>query len=335
VGSPTHVIYGLRVRVEEPMPGLAVAPDDQAAPDVDVALLGTDESPCFGHLSWQATGVLGHTDPWLQKFTARTSKGVFVRLLAQSPFDKAHVRFVISPGGRRVWCNWTPSAEWADIAGVLVKSVLGRVLRLQGRLALHASAVSIGGKAFLILGRQGAGMSTMAAGFRRLGHAVMADDLAALSWTAAGFLVYPGCPELRLRADAAAAYGEPHLMAPLWVTPPPWVDKTRLVLRAPFFERQPRPLAAMVFLQPMPNGVPVLRPLTPQDAMLALVQHVYGGDVLDKTGRSREFQQAGRLVTSVPCWQLQRPDDLTRLPATVKQLTGHVAHLGGHSRDDG
>jgi len=332
VDSLIYVMYGLRVSVPEPIPWLTPTADPERAPDIEIGRLDADGRASLEQASRGATEMPRPLEPWLLKSTCRTPEGLFTELRLQSPTPEISIRFIIGPDGRHVWCGWPPSARWSDVAGVIVKSVMGRVLRLQGRLALHASAVSVGGKALLLLGRQGAGKSTTAAGFHQLGYKVLADDVAAVSETADGHLVHPACPELRLRADAAAVYGEPHLRAPLWMNPPPWVDKTRLLLPDDAFEREPRPLAAIVVLQPCADASPTLTPLKAPQALLNLPPHVYGGDILEASGRRHEFGMLGRLAASVPYLQLRRPNNLSCIPETVGVLTDYVSSSGEPDR---
>jgi hypothetical protein len=332
VDSRIYVMYDLRVSVPVPIAWLTPTADPERAPDIEIGRLDTDVQASLEQVSWAATEMPRPPEPWLLKSTCRTSEGVFTELCLQSPTPEISIRFIIGPDGRHVWCGWPPEARWSDVAGVMVKAVMGRVLRLQGRLALHASAVSVGGKALLLLGRQGAGKSTTAAGFHQLGYRVLADDVAAVSETDHGYLVHPACPELRLRADAAAVYSEPHLRAPLWMNPPPWIDKTRLLLPDDAFESQPRPLAAIVVLQPSAGARPTLTRLTAPQALLNLTQYVYGGDILQASGRRHEFGMLGRLAASVPYLQLQRPDNLSCIPVTVGVLTDYVSSSGEPDR---
>jgi len=73
---------------------------------------------------------------------------------------------------------------------------------------LHASAVSIDGKAAIFLGPRGAGKSTTtAAAFGAEGYSVLEDDVVAIRFDEGVLTVVPGVPQLRLKSDAAAALG--------------------------------------------------------------------------------------------------------------------------------
>ena len=81
-----------------------------------------------------------------------------------------------SPGALAAW-------QWQRL---LIGQVLPLVAALRGLEVLHASAVAHGGLAFALTGDSGAGKSTLAAHLVLLGHALVADDVLAISLTASG-----------------------------------------------------------------------------------------------------------------------------------------------------
>ncbi len=58
---------------------------------------------------------------------------------------------------------WLPPRELGDALGYLLGPVLGLLLRLRGRVCMHASGVVIQGGALLFIGAEGAGKSTTSA----------------------------------------------------------------------------------------------------------------------------------------------------------------------------
>ncbi|MDB5705510.1 MAG: hypothetical protein JWN66_2626 [Sphingomonas bacterium] len=105
----------------------------------------------------------------------------------------------------------------------------GMMLALHGLLPIHGSAVEIGGRAVLLCGASGMGKSSFAAALIGHGARLIADDLTALSFDAAGApCVLPGRTGMRLHRAAAANLGARTGALPptdepdgkLWFTPP-------------------------------------------------------------------------------------------------------------------
>jgi hypothetical protein len=81
-------------------------------------------------------------------------------------------------------------------------NVLAHALAAEGLLALHASAVEVGGRALAIVGPSGAGKSTLAALLCAAGARLVADDVLRVDATDSGAVCYPGSRGLRLRPAA-------------------------------------------------------------------------------------------------------------------------------------
>ncbi len=89
-----------------------------------------------------------------------------------------------------------------------VGNVMACVLSLRGELALHASAVEVGGVALAFLGASGMGKSSLAALLCAAGARLITDDLLRLQRDGQSWRCYAGTGELRLRKSAAAIIGK-------------------------------------------------------------------------------------------------------------------------------
>src|SRR5439155_24208272 len=89
--------------------------------------------------------------------------------MARQAYFKLHysdgTEFIIDRKGTEVWCVWPDTLTLEDAVVYLLGPVLGFVLRLRGITCLHASAISVGDRAVVLLGPAGAGKSTTAAAF--------------------------------------------------------------------------------------------------------------------------------------------------------------------------
>ena len=115
--------------------------------------------------------------------------------------DRASLQFAVDAAGARVWADWSGVVVEPSIASataLLAGPVLGGLLRRRGTTSLHGCAIAIGDGAIVVVGARGAGKSTLAAALAQRGHAVLADDVAALDEHQGGWTVHPGYPRLRL-----------------------------------------------------------------------------------------------------------------------------------------
>jgi hypothetical protein len=227
--------------------------------------------------------------------------------------------FFIAPDGSQVWCTWPEAATVADTAVYLRGPVLGFVLRMRGVLCLHASAIAVRQSAIAIVGAVGAGKSTTAGGFVKLGYSLLADDIAALDAESGRFRVLPGYPRLNLWPDAGEAlYGDtvplPRL-APLGGINN-WWDKRYVELDIDRqFHRTPLPLAAVYVLgeRSTDDDRPRIECLPPKDAFMTLAEGTYVNYALDESMRAKEFRALGQLVRTTPIRLVNPHDHPTRL----------------------
>ena len=155
------------------------------------------------------------------------------------------VEFVVDRKGTRVWARWPGKASLEEVTVYLLGPILGFLLRLRGLTCLHASAIEVDGHALAFMGPPGAGKSTTAAAFARLGYAVLTDDITALEETRERFWVLPASPRLCLWPDSVSAvFGSrealPRLI-PEDSADPAW-DKRWLDLAGPEYLLRSQPL---------------------------------------------------------------------------------------------
>ena len=198
----------------------------------------------------------------------------------------------------------------------LLGVVLGALLHQRGKITLHASAVSVGGVAAAFVGQKGAGKSTMAAAMQRRGHALLTDDVLAIDPET--YRVESAFPQLKLRGDAAdALQADPGTLARL----APDLDK--YALRHVTFDASSHPLGAVFVLE---EGESLqCTPLDGMNAFLTLMGQGYASRFLGTEGtRSSDLRHHTALAAAVPVVQLQRPRDLSRLPAVCAAVEAFV-----------
>ena len=302
-------VYGLCLQADGPVPGLRERPPT-TPPDIRIFLGATPHRP-EKPPAVKAKPVFSSPDqnergrPFF--VVDELHGGDFYRL---SYHDGAE--FVVDCAGTRVWIDWPSTLSLADISSYLFGPVIGWILRLRGALCLHASAVTVDGAAVAFVGESGAGKSTLAAAFAQRGHAVVADDVAAIFESCGAPLVVPAYPELRLWPDSASA---------LWGTNDsrfesvPANEKLSLNVQqcGHDFQEKPVPLTAIYILSDESTGSCNTRQLTKREAMMGLVANTHAGRLLGQAAREKEFALLAELIARVPVRELCRGTDLARL----------------------
>jgi len=320
-----HTVFGLKIRSNLPVPGLAPLGSPSDGVDVEFHLGDSPDSKReIPADSEDLTYTSSYTDksgnPALRIW--KTADGRFLRL---AYYDG--VQFWLEREGKSLWAVWPAASTLEDTASYLLGPVLGLLLRLRGVTCLHASAVSIENRSVAFVGSEGAGKSTTAAAFARQGHAVISDDVVALVESPEGFRVMPAYPHLCLWQDSVEMlYGSsealPHFSAG-------W-EKRRLALgdQGTRFENRSLPLGAIYLLgERRPDQAPFVEGVRPQAGLLSLVADTFANKILDREMRAREFAVLGRLVTTVPIRRIHPHRDPSRLEELCAVIREDFASL--------
>jgi hypothetical protein len=229
--------------------------------------------------------------PILEVFRSQAASGFLFRYCDG-------VKFVVDGDGTRIWFEWPGSLTVEDAATYLLGPVLGFVLRLRGRVCLHASAIAAPDGAVALVGTNGAGKSTAAAWFASLGYRVLSDDLLPLRREGEIIIAESGYPRIRLWPDSVQdLYGPERELPPLT---PTW-DKRYLDLSGAFQHGQV-PLNAIYILAPRAARpeAPSIQELSRSEAFLELITNTYCNYLLDASMRAQEFDFLGDLLDRVP-----------------------------------
>jgi hypothetical protein len=307
-----YTVFGLLLRSNLSIPGLAPERVSGKCPDVEIRLgvspSAIDELPNAREELVYASSYLAESgEPALQ--TWKIADGAFLRL---DYFDGT--RFWLDPKGTAIWAAWPGTQSLEDVATYLLGPVLGLLLRLRGVPCLHASAVAFGESTVAFAGSEGKGKSTTAAALAGRGHAVISDDIVALTERDGSFFALPAYPYLSLWPESVRMLYGPEKKLPSFSAN---YDKRQLLLsenRLQFQEKQIQ-LGAVFLLgeRVADSAAPFVEKLPARDVLVALVANSYATNMLDKNMRAREFELFGRLVTTVPVWRLRPHEDGSRI----------------------
>jgi hypothetical protein len=309
MGAFVYSAFGLTLTSDRPVPGLLAAAPGPAPPLHVRFGAAPERHPAEGD------GRLWYPTPEQPASHA----GLTVRLLDGGWFRFRYddgTEFDVERAGTEVRARWAAASTFEDTVTYLLGPVLGFVLRLRGRTCLHASAVSVGGRAMALVGPVGVGKSTTAAALAGRGCPVLADDVLPLELRGDIVLAHPAYPRLRLWPESAQIlYGAEDALPPLT---PTW-DKRYLDLaaRAGAFCPRALPLGAVYLLgeRGQGAGAPAVRAVHGPAGLLALVRNTYVNYLLDRAMRGREFAVLGRVAAGAP----------------LREVAPHAgaAHLGG------
>ncbi len=319
--------YGLSLFSDHEIPGLqpSVAP---GLADVRVHWLGSAPIPVtppdVHYHTAESRDAAGH--PLL--VIRRSADG---RRYAFDYSDGTQFLIALRPDGCDVWARWPDSLTSEDTSTYLLGPVLGFILRLQGRLCLHASAVAIGREAVAFAGPSGVGKSTLAAWMVANGRRASNEDVLPLRLDEGRVWADPGPPLIRLwQSSVESLFGAADSM-PLMT--PNWDKRFQpLSAAAGTFMADSLPLSAIYLLaRDETIRTATIRPVAPQAALLALVSNTYANRLLDAAMRAREFEALGQILPAVPVRELRLPDRFSGLEAAGDAVLEDAARLASET----
>lgn len=268
-------------------------PSTSAAPEINVRV-GSDPPPSV-------------REPTTARHDWRGADGTLSLSLVKSDsyrlvFPDA-AQFAVSVDGTDI-VGWPLEGNHADDVGhALLTQVLPRVLSHRGRLVLHASAVVGPRGAIAILGRGGAGKSTLAAACLQDGVDVVADDCLALRHGDDGFIAMRAPRGVRLDRDTAARFFARTTVA---AAPEDVAGKVRITAAEDMTMQRSGPvrLAGAVLLQPSGAAQPghhiQFDPLTPAGALMAFIEHSFQLELWDRRILTARFREFAALADAIP-----------------------------------
>ena len=319
-----YLIYGLRFASDRPIPGLIpIESQHDAFPDIWVRFGSGGAHPAEDPTKetlWYTSGILDEKgNPALKIWKEKKDGDYSIRY--------SHgLTFHLDPSLTNLSIHHDEPMSAEDVADFLLGPVLGIVLRLRGITCLHASAVSVGGKAIAFVGVEGAGKSTTAALFAQKGHAVLSDDIVALLEREDSFYVPRAYPFLNLWPRSLAMSSKSPCAEFPRSAPG---EKHKLMLDGSSTRFQPAelPLGGIYLLGERleGSGAPFIIGLTPQDALMSLVGNTYGNKLLDPFMRAKEFSVLGRLVSLLPVRRVVAHEDPTQLTRLYDVISADVS----------
>ncbi len=268
----------------------------------------------------------------IELFKAPDSQFIEARRVGLSPPERGHAfhharlsdgsdylrwpglfEFLVSPEGRRIAGFPHNGRSQEAFQTYLIGQVLSFALLKQGIESLHATVVVANNAALAFLGDSGYGKSSLGAGFLAAGDRLLTDDLLVVTEKDRRFFAHPGPRRIKLFPETAAAVlGKFNGGTPMNPT------TTKLVI--PLLSSQSTditvPLRAVYVLSPPARRARkiAIRPLSQQEACLALITNAYNSIVTEPARLARQFNWAARTQADWPVKSMAYPGELAQLP---------------------
>jgi len=323
-----YLAYGLSIGASLPLPGLPVQMSQRQQEPPDLRIRLKENAQFLSTLFDPPTDFFYHTPNFNEGGEPNLRVGMLAGGKYYGFFYCDGARFAVDREGREIWADWPPNYALEDACTYLMGPVIAFVLRLRGATCLHASSTAVDGRAIALMGAPGAGKSTTAAAFARLGFSVISDDLVVLSDQMDRLLVQSGYPRVNLWPDSVGAlFGSEDALPPIT---PTW-NKRYLPLggNGHYFHSGPLPLGAIYILGERQAGLsaPIVEELAGSEALTTLIANTYVHYLLDRDMQRRDFEVLSHVVAGVPIRRVKPVADPTQWPTLCESIAADVRAL--------
>ncbi len=218
----------------------------------------------------------------------------------------------------QVSCQLASGADRELLPVILAGQVLATLLMLHGELVLHASAVERSGRTIAFVGNSGGGKSTLAAMLCLDGASLVSDDVLRVTSVGGLHRCYRGGTSLRLRPTSSALVSTVEALSEL-------TADGRHLLRPQPAKDELLPLDGIFLPRLGEAGSTIeIRPMTPKNALSALLQYPRIFDWTDHRTGGLHFLKLAAMVDTVPVYELEVPWGVERNLDFFSSLSSNV-----------
>jgi hypothetical protein len=192
-----------------------------------------------------------------------------------------------------------------------------------GRPVLHAATVEAGGSAVGLLGRSGAGKSSLTLEFLRNGHRILGDDQLILQSASDGLVALPAIPWLKLAPEVALRSGlDPESLPRIHSGS----EKRRLDVREGEWPTEPVRLGPIYLVERRDDLREVrIDPIAPAESLMELVRHSYVPRTVAHSGLAgARLDLLAKAVQQGGVWRLRYPNGVEWLPRVREAVVLHA-----------
>jgi hypothetical protein len=230
--------------------------------------------------------------------------------------------FRISENAKEISCYPLSELPAETTRHLLLDQVLPRCLAHQGKIMLHASAVTFEQGLILFIGESGAGKSTLAGNFHRAGNPAVSDDCIWVKEYKDQIIAVPSYVGLRLWEDSLqvlfSSNHNTHLIAHYSTKKRVAFNKTDILK----FRKGCPVLSVIVLDPPSQTSNPGIRldPISFREAFIEIANESFQLDSFDRNERSSHMQTLALIATKVPTFRLSMPRDYELLPVVRQKI---------------
>jgi hypothetical protein len=276
---PTYSAYGLTIRSDIDLPALLQVEASSIDIDISAADIPADAGGKTKFRNWEAEPgrYLGHF---------------------------FGVGIVLVTGGDTIHYDREADVDDSQIVSVLMGTGLAAALMQREILPIHSCSVLTDKGAVLVMGRSGAGKSTILGGLQALELPMLADDVTALVHDTNGQpIAIPGFPAIRLWEDSLTSLG--HNSEGL---PQVRSDINKYYLPITDFHPEPTPIRAIVHLTASNEETVLIEEVAPGERVEILSRFIFRKNFIDGLGLRRfAFEQVAKTVDQVTMLRVTRP----------------------------
>ncbi|WP_209348179.1 hypothetical protein [Pontixanthobacter sp. CEM42] len=212
-------------------------------------------------------------------------------------------RFLVT-GGDTIHYTPEDGADDTQIISILLGTALAAALMQRRILPIHSCSVLTDKGAVLVMGRSGAGKSTMLGGLLALDLPMLADDVTGLDVDAAGIpMAIPGFPAMRLWEDSLTELG--HTSDGLAQVRR---DISKFYLPVSKFHGAPEPIRAIIHLTASNESEARIETMNQAERVECLSRFIFRKKFIDGMGMRRfAFQQVAKTINHVTLLRVTRP----------------------------
>lgn len=220
-------------------------------------------------------------------------------------------------GGNTIIVEPAEGCQPSTLRLFLLGTTLAIALHQRGLAVFHASAASIEGMGVILVGKKGAGKSSLAAALHAIGHEFLSDDLAVLDASQPPYTLLPGFSFVKLWPDSAhQVFGDRQLdrLRP---------ELEKIGARLDGAARDLPALRAVVFLDEGPEES--LQPIAPQVAVVELMGHWYGArfgqELFTSLGPVDHLRHCSKVAQVARSFKFFRQNDISSLKSQAQYLS--------------
>lgn len=209
---------------------------------------------------------------------------------------------------------------------VLARRLLPRLVKLKGGWAYHAASLARADKGILLMGRSGAGKSTMSVGLAAMGSWDLLGDDMALIWNDGGDWIAPAAGNVTIWPKSCAGLG----LADEDCAPLPGYDGKRAFQPHRAERLDPVRLGGIFFLDRTDCAAPTLTRHSRADAFSRALEQVihFNPSGLAKQERAQSVIHLNAMLGRVPAWTLTYPASYHALGAVSETIAAALLDIG-------